>query len=140
MCPPSRISHAPSKPHVLPHTQRIDISWVNALHAEEARGGPLGDVKAFAILGRSPPHPHVIPLIDSFVAPSTDSIYLVMPYADGGELFALVAESVTGLPPEEACKYLTQIVAGLMHLKDHGLAHGCVVIRAFVVDGLYGAV
>ena len=99
-------------------------------------------LKAFAILGRSPPHPHVIPLIDSFVDTRSDSLYLVMPYADGGELFALVAESVTGLPPEEACKYLTQIVAGLMHLKDHGLAHGCVVMWAFVVDGAerYGTV
>jgi hypothetical protein len=125
--PPSpRISLSIPPPPPPPPQQRIELSWVRALSAEEPFGGPIGEAKALALLAQSPEHPNVMPLLDSFVDEGSDSLYLVMPYADGGELFALAAESGTGLPEEEARKYLTQMVAGLLHLKSHGLAHGCV--------------
>lgn len=97
---------------------------MRALQAEEPHGGPLGELKALSLLARSPEHPHVMPVLDSFVDEGSDSAFLVMPYADGGELFALAAESGTGLREAEARKYLTQVVAGLLHLKGHGMAHG----------------
>lgn len=100
----------------------------------------MGEAAALAILGRSPSHPNVMPLIDSFADAASDSLYLVMPHADGGELFALAAESGTGLPEEEARKYLTQIVAGLLHLKSHGLAHGYVIGWVRGWDGVYGRI
>ena len=103
-------------------SQRMAKDWVQAMTAERARGGPVGELAVWRRLAQSPEHPHVMHLIDT--REDEHFVYIVMPYADGGELFSHVQASGTGLPEAEARKYLAQIVAGLQHLQRHGLAHG----------------
>ena len=84
--------------------------------------GPVGELSALQILSYSAEHVHVVPLIEAME--DQDYLYLIMPYADGGELFHLIESHPTGLPEEEVRVYLRQVIEGLLHLKRHGLAHG----------------
>ena len=124
----------PSSADVLyyPHpTKRVVVkkicrAWLAGLAAFSGGAGgvgaPVGEVQALRLLQESGVHPHVIPLIDTMV--DEEFYYLIMPYMDGGELFALVVDEAGGLGEREAKTYFREVVAGLVHLKRHGLAHG----------------
>jgi hypothetical protein len=102
----------------------IRRSWLRRMHA--AGTGP-GELVALERSSHAP-HPHVIPLIDACV--DADFLYLVFPFAEGGELFARVvsASHAEGMPEWEAAGCFAQVVAGLLHLKRLGLTHGCVAV------------
>ncbi len=65
-------------------------------------------------------HPNCISVTD-FGQSSDGSLYLVMEYADGTPLSALVAEDPVTI--SEAIEYTRQILLGLKHAHDEGLIH-----------------
>ena len=71
----------------------------------------------------TPQHPNVVPLLEAVADASF--LYLVFPYAEGGELFDRLRTGYPdGLPEAEARACFAQVVAGLGHLKAAGLTHG----------------
>lgn len=122
-----------------PHpSKRVVIKQISRMWAEalaHVPGGPVGEVQAHHRLQVSGEHPHVMPLTD--LMRDDESYYLVMPHAAGGELFGLVVDHVArtgkGLPEPDAKTYFRQMVAGLQHLKRHGLAHGDVSLENVVL-------
>ena len=109
--------------------KKICRTWLHALTT--LPGAPVGEVQALYRLQGSGEHPHVVPLVDMVV--DDGFYYLVFPYADGGELFALVADQ-GGLGEAEAKTYFREVVAGLGHLKQHGLAHGDVSLENIMLS------
>jgi serine/threonine protein kinase len=66
------------------------------------------------------PHPSIARLIAA--AEGKSNLYLITEYCDGGELFDVVEEN--GAPNEDTARvYFAQIVSGLKHLRDAGIAH-----------------
>jgi len=85
----------------------------------------ISEIAALQQLTPSPSyhHPNVIHLLDCMQ--DEDSVYLVLPYLAGGDLFSyLDSKNGMGLPEEEAKRYFKQMVRGLLFMKQTiGLAH-----------------
>lgn len=60
-------------------------------------------------------------------------MYLVYPYASGGDLFDFVTKSEEGLSEETVRAFFTDMVGGLRYLKSKGLAHGDVSLENVVL-------
>lgn len=78
-----------------------------------------------------PSSAHVIPLLDALA--DDDCVYLVYPYASGGDLFDFVTKSEGGLSEETARAFFADMVGGLRYLKSKGLAHGDVSLENVVL-------
>jgi serine/threonine protein kinase len=89
---------------------------LRALEAAVVEAGPAGG-------GRPPP---VIQLIEAIHDTQAGWLYLVTPYAEGGDLFRLLQAEGGGLPSGLVRCYSRQIATGLLFLKRRGLAHGYV--------------
>lgn len=76
-------------------------------------------------------HPNIIKLID--VIETSDSIYTVMEYCAGGELFDLVS-SHGRLPEAEAKYFFRQIISAVRHLHSVGLAHRDLKLENILID------
>lgn len=65
-------------------------------------------------------HVNFVKLIE--IIENTERIYLIMEYAQGGELFDYIV-SKERLNEKEACAFFTQIVDGIEYLHSKGIAH-----------------
>lgn len=65
-------------------------------------------------------HKNIIQLYS--IIENTETIYLVMEYASGGELFDYIL-TTNGIPEDESCKLFQQIVSGIEYIHMHNVAH-----------------
>ena len=81
---------------------------------------PLEEVAVMLSLGQvQPPHQNVMNVIE--IGQDANSIYLVLPFADGGELFDTV--SAGGAQEEGVTRfYIRRMADGLMHLHQSGIS------------------
>ncbi len=104
----------------------IRRSWLARMHAAGAGPGELAALERLtATAGQQPQQqqPNIVPLLEA-VADET-FLYLVFPFAEGGELFERVHSVYPdGMPQGEAAGCFAQMVAGLLHLKRRGMTHG----------------
>ena len=77
-------------------------------------------VEAFAAM---PPHPAIVPFVD--VGTAGGSHYLVWPFAEG-ETFESLVRRAGPLPPAQAVRFASEILAGLAACHAAGVAHGLV--------------
>ena len=91
-------------------------------------------------------HPHIIAYKEAFFEDSTSSLCIVMEYADGGDLMALISKhskNSSHIPESELWRFFVQIVAGLKTLHDRrilhrdlkvGVPHNSGVVCQYVLD------
>ncbi|KAG6617475.1 Serine/threonine protein Kinase [Phytophthora cinnamomi] len=80
--------------------------------------------KAFSVLQRAQPHahPHVVQYLDDFVEGQT--LYFVLEYCAGGDLYARVNRGQNGrLAGDAALAVVQQVAAGVAYLHGLGVAH-----------------
>lgn len=65
---------------------------------------------------------HVVQLLDAFEDEA--HVYSVLPYLPGQDLCAMLMQRQEGLPEQHARAVMQQLVAALLELQQHGLAHG----------------
>eukprot|EP00397_Hematodinium_sp_SG-2012_P009631 GEMP01009722.1.p1 GENE.GEMP01009722.1~~GEMP01009722.1.p1 ORF type:complete len:354 (+),score=64.48 GEMP01009722.1:101-1162(+) len=65
-------------------------------------------------------HPHIVQLYEIIETPA--QLYLIMEYANGGELFDYIVANVR-VKEREACKFLHQIVSGVDKIHECGVVH-----------------
>lgn len=65
-------------------------------------------------------HPSIIQLYEIIETPK--ELYLIMEYADGGDLFDQII-ALSKLPEAQAADYFAQIVLGLEYLHSLGITH-----------------
>ena len=65
-------------------------------------------------------HNNLIQLYSIIESPKT--IYLIMEYANGGELFYYIDQRKR-LPEQEACKFFRQLISGIEYLHKLGISH-----------------
>ena len=65
-------------------------------------------------------HPNIIQLYEIIETPRT--LYLIMEYASGGELFDYIVKH-TRLKEDEACKFYQQIIAGVEYMHRLNIVH-----------------
>lgn len=70
----------------------------------------------------SMPSGHVVQLLDAFEDEA--HVYSVLPYLPGQDLCAMLMTRQEGLPEQHARAVMQQLVAALLELQQHGLAHG----------------
>jgi serine/threonine protein kinase len=68
------------------------------------------------------PSGHVVQLLDAFEDEA--HVYSVLPYLPGQDLCAMLMTRQEGLPEQHARAVMQQLVAALLELQQHGLAHG----------------
>lgn len=90
-------------------------------YANRTRENPWNEMAAGQFL---PPHPHVMTLDDCCY--DDENVYAIMEYFDGGELFEVINVENGGPTPLSepmARSYFKQLVSGLRHCHDRGVAH-----------------
>jgi serine/threonine protein kinase len=70
---------------------------------------------------RERPHPNVIRLVEAFADEKNQ--YLVLEFADKGELYDIVDKVDSGLPEDQARHYFKGIVEGVKHIHSLNIAH-----------------
>lgn len=110
----------------------LDDEWVVIKAAPKAKQDAFTEIAALQLLPRG--HPHIAPLLDCMQ--DEDSIYMVLPYLRGGDLFEKVKMTWgRGLSDAQARHYLRQICEGLLFMKKTaGLAHHDVSLENVMVD------
>jgi len=88
----------------------------------------LSNVNDQAEVGRE----NVLPL--NYIYTDDVSLYLIMPFADGGELFSYI-ESRGEFPENEARYWFRQILNGLSFLQRHGVCHRDMSLENLIIDG-----
>ena len=84
---------------------------------ERVRDRALGE----ALRLKSLPHPHIIQYVDHFV---DGSLYIVIEYAEGGDLASLIkAQGDTPIPESTILRYIAQIGSALEHLHERHIIH-----------------
>jgi len=92
-------------------------------YANRTRENPWNEIAAGQYI---PSHPHVMTLDDCCY--DQENVYGIMEFWDGGEMFDVINNSEDGAgstPMTEAVArvYFRQLVSGLRHCHEHGLAH-----------------
>jgi serine/threonine protein kinase len=72
-----------------------------------------------------------MPMLDALA--DENYLYLIFPFASGGDLFDAVAGTEGGMEEGVARSYFTDVVQGLSFLKANGMAHGDVSLENVVV-------
>lgn len=78
---------------------------------------PVQELSVMQYIGQ---HPNVMTPIE--VCQDPEYLYLIMNFCDGGELYDKIEESQR-LPEETSRNYFRQILTGLQHLQNLGIAH-----------------
>ena len=134
-----RLTHPPQHTYTYPHKQVADratyVHRYGAAAAANTSGAAIGELCAHARLplggGSGGTYgTHVLPLLEAMA--DARYIYMVFPYADGPDTFDRLAATGQGLPEEEARRYFAGMALGVLHLKRHGLCHGCVCVYMYV--------
>ncbi len=94
-----------------------------AAAAAPTSGRAIGEVTAHHRLAHAA-DPAILPLLEAMA--DERCICMVFPYADGPDAFDAVAATPRGLPEAEARRYFIDMALGVLHLKKHGVSHGCV--------------
>ena len=77
-------------------------------------------------------HPNILQLFE--VISLHDYIYLTMEWAEGGELFRLLARHPKGLPSNQASRLFAQICQGTHYLHKRGIAHRDLKLENIMLD------
>lgn len=88
--------------------------------AKAIRGGLSSNIKSEIAAMRRLHHPHIVRLIELFASRST--IYFIMEYAKGGELFARLA-SRGRFPEEQSRRLFHQLISAIAFCHSHGVFH-----------------
>eukprot|EP00903_Cladosiphon_okamuranus_P018341 g16873.t1 len=101
---------------------------------EELRGrmleDPLHEIAALLKV-QHPGHPHVLKMVEAL--DDGETVYLLTPFVDGGEMFDWIADD--GASTEEVVKPLfRQIIDGLRYVHSHGLCHADMSLENALVD------
>eukprot|EP00588_Corethron_pennatum_P015069 CAMPEP_0194265356 /NCGR_PEP_ID=MMETSP0169-20130528/625_1 /TAXON_ID=218684 /ORGANISM="Corethron pennatum, Strain L29A3" /LENGTH=337 /DNA_ID=CAMNT_0039005801 /DNA_START=308 /DNA_END=1321 /DNA_ORIENTATION=+ len=75
---------------------------------------------------------NVLPL--NYIYTDDVSMFLIMPFADGGELFSHIEERGE-FPENEARYWFRQILNGLSFLQRHGVCHRDMSLENLIIDG-----
>lgn len=79
-------------------------------------------------------HPHLLKLID--VLESSKFLYIILEYAQNGQLFDFMTEG-RGLSPEIAIRLFRQIIYGLDFLHSHSICHRDIKPENILLDECY---
>mmetsp|Transcript_8639 Transcript_8639/g.13384 ORF Transcript_8639/g.13384 Transcript_8639/m.13384 type:complete len:151 (-) Transcript_8639:1379-1831(-) len=97
--------------------QRVAVKVIHKTHPETNLNALRHEIK---ILKNTFLHPHIVKYFDYL--DSSNSVYIVMEYVKGGELFSLVS-SQGKLSASHARRLFIQLLSGLQYAHNHGLAH-----------------
>jgi 5'-AMP-activated protein kinase catalytic alpha subunit len=98
-------------------------------HPKFKRAAVMREITA----GKALQHEGIIGFIESFETVS--SIYLVMEYFPGQDLFSQLEDrSCTPFPEEEAKNIFQQLIAGLAHCHQRGIAHRDIKLENILID------
>ncbi len=65
-------------------------------------------------------HPHIIQLYE--IVETTKQLYLIMEYANGGELYEYIVAN-TRIKEPEACRFFQQVVSGVEYVHKLNIVH-----------------
>ncbi|CAM9315996.1 unnamed protein product [Ectocarpus sp. 6 AP-2014] len=100
-------------------------------HLQEMQGKTLEDpLREVSALQYLPSHPNVLTCTEALL--DENSIYIVMPFYSGGEVFDVLMDSGR-FEEDEARLLLRQVLDGLLHLKRHGVCHRDVSLENLVL-------
>ncbi|KAK8955803.1 CBL-interacting serine/threonine-protein kinase 14 [Platanthera guangdongensis] len=88
--------------------------------AKALRGNLFGNIKREIAAMRRLHHPHIVRLLEVFASRST--IYFVMEYAKGGELFTRLASSGR-LPEDQSRRLFNQLISAVAFCHSRGVFH-----------------
>jgi serine/threonine protein kinase len=78
-------------------------------------------------------HPNIIGAID--ILQDEDSLYTVMPYCSGGDLFGRIVPEETNVVSEARARaWFRQLLAGLFHLQRKGVCHRDLCLENLLLD------
>jgi len=89
---------------------------------EKEKKNALNEVRLIASIR----HPNIIEYKESFIEDKSQTLCLVMEYADGGDLahkISKMAKEGSNFSPDEATKIISQMVLGLKALHDNKICH-----------------
>ncbi|ORY99336.1 kinase-like domain-containing protein [Syncephalastrum racemosum] len=84
------------------------------------------NLREFKTLQLLPPHPNVVLMYESFLAPTTHELYLVMEYMNGGNLYQFIRgrrEAHRIIEHHEVRHIMRQILQALAHIHEQGIFH-----------------
>lgn len=92
---------------------------IRITHSETAMTNALREISIMKQLD----NPNIVKLIEVIDDPTSDRLYVVLEYMDGGWIFK-GSGPPGGIGEGIACKYLRDIIAGLKYLHDNNIMHG----------------
>mmetsp|Transcript_9173 Transcript_9173/g.10476 ORF Transcript_9173/g.10476 Transcript_9173/m.10476 type:complete len:424 (+) Transcript_9173:471-1742(+) len=78
-------------------------------------------------------HPDVMPV--DCILDDIENIYVILPYASGGELFEFVASSGAGVPERKARDLFRHMVTSVAYIHSKNVCHRDVSLENFVLSG-----
>ena len=102
-----------------------------ARHRGQLNEDPIKEVAVMEYICSKGGAPYVLPLLATYADEQT--VYVILPFCPNGDLFGVV-ERDGGLQEAMAATYMGQIVKGLEHLHDMGLAHHDMSLENLMVD------
>lgn len=95
---------------------------VKVISGEAASEVAEGEVERMLLASTGPSHGKIVELID-FSQDTDGTVFIVMEYLAGNDLFYKMQQRGSGLPEDMARSYFRQILEGVKELKDCGIAH-----------------
>jgi 5'-AMP-activated protein kinase catalytic alpha subunit len=98
--------------------QIVAVKCIDRIKLKKDKISCTGVVRELLVWG-SLKHPHICPLLE--VIDSVDSIYMVMEYQPGGDLFSYLEKG--RLPEQKACFLFRQIIQGIQYCHSQSVVH-----------------
>lgn len=95
---------------------------VKVISGEAASEVAEGEVERMLLVSTGPSRGKIVELID-FSQDTDGTVFIVMEYLGGNDLFYKMQQRGSGLPEDMARSYFQQILEGVKELKDCGIAH-----------------
>ena len=92
------------------------------------RRNALNEIRILASLN----HPQIIGYKDAFYDPKSDSLCIIMEYADGGDLQKRIdgtKKNFTNIPESLMWKYCIQMINGIKYLHENKIVHRDLKVR-----------
>ncbi|CAM9916422.1 unnamed protein product [Ascophyllum nodosum] len=120
-------------------TRRVAVKRMSKKEIEARRGmtveDPMHEIAALAVLS-DPGHPHVLQQVAALE--DDDTVYLLTPFIDGGEMFAWVIQENNRFGRrrmETVRKLFRQLAEGMKYTHSKGICHADMSLENVLLDG-----